>query len=406
MAGISSTGTGLPSAASLFDGTSTGIGTAPVAPVVTDPNAQQPGLSVQGDFGSTTLPAAAPADFQGTNPTPLDQPDAQYPTLIQAHVAVLKAIGTPEAVIGQLAASQPQAEWLDRYIQGEIMQNPEAWDSYVGDPAVAQPRPAGTARAGLQALIPGVQLPAPGAGNPGYMPDGSAVSGINVPGLSTPLLDPTTGQPQGGSSWLMPALMIGAAAIGGFFLWRHFKNKNAATDLAKQGVQALTGGGADALAGGAARLPGTTSGFGSTIEHMGRQLMGAGLEANDLSLVNRGMSLGVFGAGATGGGAAAAATVESINAGMGAANGFINSAGISALHFDMPMNQAINAALADRYMGVLELATKTGQLGDFAASQVAMKQALTAAPAVAGAGGIGGEALRNLLHTAAQAIPV
>ena len=34
---------------------------------------------------------------------------------------------------------------------------------------------------GLQALIPGVQLPAPGAGNPGYLPDGSTVSGINVP---------------------------------------------------------------------------------------------------------------------------------------------------------------------------------------------------------------------------------
>ena len=385
---------GLPSAASLFDGGATT--TAPTAPTVeADPNAQQPGLSVQGQFGSTTLPGAAPADFQGTNPTPLDQPDTQYPTLIAAHVAVLKAIGTPEAVIAQLASQQPQAEEIDRYIQGEIMQNPEGWDAYVGNPA-------GTARQGLQALIPGVQLPAPGAGNPGYLPDGSTVSGINVPGLSTPLLDPTTGQPQGSSNWLMPALMIGAAAIGGFFLWRHFKNKNAATDLAKQGVQALTGGGAGA----AGHLPGV-NGFGNTIETMGRQLMSAGVETNNLSLVNRGMSLGIFGAGATGGGgAAAAATAESIANGMGAANGFINSAGISALHFDMPMSQAINAALADRYMGVLEMATKSGQLADFAATQVAMKQALAGTAQAAGTGAMNNQALRNLLTSAAQALPV
>jgi hypothetical protein len=58
-------------------------------------------------------------------------------------------------------------------------------------------------------------------------------------------------------------------------------------------------------------------------------------------------------------------------------------------------------------MGVLELATKTGQLGDFAATQVAMKTALAgAAPAAAGAGQIGNQALRNLLTTAAQALPV
>jgi hypothetical protein len=134
--------------------------------------------------------------------------------------------------------------------------------------------------------------------------------------------------------------------------------------------------------------------------------MSAGLDAKDLGLVNRGMSLGVFGAGASGGGAAAAATAESIANGMGAANGFINSAGISALHFDMPMNQAINAALADRYMGVLELATKTGQLGDFAATQVAMKQALAGTTQAAGAGALNNQALRNLLTSAAQALPV
>jgi hypothetical protein len=394
---------GLPSAASLFDGTAgvgtgAGVGSAPQSSVTVDPNAVQPGLDVQGQFGSTTLPSATPADFQTNNPTPLDQPDSQYPTLIASHVAVLKAIGTPEAVIAELAAQQPQAEWVDRYIQGEIMQNPEGWDAYVGNPT-------GTARAGQQAIAPGIQLPAPGGGHAGYMPDGSPVSGINVPGLSTPVLDPTTGQPQGTGSWLMPALMIGAAAVGGFFLWRHFQNKNGAADLAKQGMQALAGGGGDA-----AKLTAAGIGAGSQagmIEHMGRQLMSAGAEAKDMGLVQRGMSLGVFGGGATGGGAAAAATAESIMNGMGAANGFINSAGISALHFDMPMGQAINAALADRYMGVLELATKTGQLGDFAASQVAMKTALAGAqPAVAGAGQIGGQALRNLLTSAAQAIPV
>lgn len=396
---------GLPSAASLFDGSAgagagAGVGAAPQSTVTTDPNAVQPGLNVQGPYGATTLPAATPGDFQTNDPTPLDQPDSQYPTLIASHVAVLKAIGTPEAVIAELAAQQPQAEWVDRYIQGEIMQNPEGWDAFVGNPT-------GTARAGLQALAPGIQLPAPGTGNAGYMPDGSPVSGINVPGLSTPMLDPTTGQPQSTGSWLMPALMVGAAAIGGFFLWRQFKNRNAATDVARQGIQALAGGGADDAAKLAAAGVGGANKAGM-IEHMGRQLMTAGVEAKDMGLVQRGMSLGVFGGGATGGGSAAAATAESIMNGMGAANGFINSAGISALHFDMPMGQAINAALADRYMGVLELATKTGQLGDFAASQVAMKAALAggAPAAAAGAGQIGGQALRNLLTSAAQAIPV
>lgn len=374
MAGISTTGTGLPTPASLFDAAA---------------NTQQPGVLVQGDRGSTALPPASPSDFQGENPTPLDQPHPQYPTLIQSHVAVLQAIGTPEAVIVELANQQPQAEYLDRYIQAEIMQNPEGWDSYVGNPA-------GTARAGLQQLMPNVQLPAPGAGRPGYMPDGSAVHGINVPGLSTPLLNPTTGAPEGNGGGLLTGVLVAAAVLGiGFLGWKFLKNRNAGTDAAKQAVQALAGSDA-AIAGG-----------GNAIEHMGRQLMSSGIDAKDVGLVQRGLSLGVFGGGASGGGAAAAATAESIMKGMGPANGFINSAGISALHFDMPMSQAINAALADRYMGVLEMATKSGQLADFAATQVAMKQALTgAAPAAAVAGGAGNTALRNLLAAAANAIPV
>ena len=214
MTAIGSSGIGLPSPQALFAGAA-----APTAPASTVP---VNGPTVAGPGGTTALPSASPADFEGVNPTPLDAPHPTYPTLIQSHVAVLQAIGTPEHVIAQLAATQPAADYLDRYIQGEIMQNPEGWDSYVGNPA-------GTARAGLQQLVPNIQLPAPGTGTPGVMPDGGRVDGINVPGITQPLIGPQQGSGEG----IIKGVVIAAAVAGvGLLAWKFFQGRNAAKDAA------------------------------------------------------------------------------------------------------------------------------------------------------------------------------
>lgn len=402
MAGISNTGLGLPSAASLFGNAS---GTAPATPpaaatttttAAVDPNAQQPGVLVQGEIGSTTLPAAAPADFQSDNPTPLDQPHPTWPTLIASHVAVLQAIGTPEAIIGQLAASKPQAEWLDRYIQSEIMQNPEGWDSYTGDPAVAQPRPAGTARAGLQQLIPGVQLPAAGQGNPGYMPDGTPASGINVPGLSTPLLDPATGAPQGDGG-MVKMLLFGAAAIGiGLLGWKFMKNRNAQEPM-KLAVQGFAGGAEGAALGGGL----------NSFEALGRQLMGAGVDAKDFSLVQRGLTLTAMGGGgAAGASAANAATAFGVVHGLAPGTGSVMANHAAARFAGISDTLAHKIAMDNRWADVLEqLARNGGTLGDAATAGVLASQAMgTQAASAASAGGTHLAGLRQLLTGVANSL--
>jgi len=315
---------------------------------------------------TASLPAAAPQDFAGTNPTPLDQPDATYPQLITSHVAVLQAIGTPEAVIAQLAATQPQAEYLDRYIQGEILQNPEGWDAFVGNPE-------GTARAGLTQL--GIPVPAPGTGTAGYMPDGSPVSGIQAPGLSSPLLDPTTGGPadQGGGLFGGFGGLIAAAGVVGVGLlgWKFMKNRSAATEVASSLSGAMAAGGGEAAGGGSSVL--------TAFEELGKKIAGGGDDAaRALESARTGTSLAMA---AEGGTAAAqtAATMDAILAGRGVSNGFIESAGVAAGSFGMKMETALQAAATDRYLGVLELATKTGQLGDFAAAHVAAKTELASA---------------------------
>jgi hypothetical protein len=354
MAGISTTGSALPTAQSLFAGSTDPASTTSVQ-----------GPTVQGPGGTTTLPDAAPADFQGENPTPLDQPHPQYPTLIQSHVAVLQAIGTPEAIIQQLAASQPPADYMDRYIQGEIMQNPEGWDAYTGNPT-------GTTRAGLQALIPGIQLPAPGAGSPGYMPDGSRVDGINVPGITTPLIGGAPGTPRGSVSegeGLIKGLVIAAAVVGaGLLAWKFMKGRGAGKET-EQAAGLIMGGGAGGQGGGLGNLTALVD-----------KLKGSGLRGDELLDVQRTLSLQTVAGGGIGGlgsagGAATAATIESIFRGQGAANGFINSAGASAVAFNMSMPSAIEAALADRAMGVLEqLARNGGTVADLAAARVLTTQ--------------------------------
>jgi hypothetical protein len=271
MAGISTTGNALPTAQSLFTGSTDPASTTSVQ-----------GPTVQGPGGTTTLPDAAPADFQGVNPTPLDQPHPQYPTLIQSHVAVLQAIGTPEAIIQQLAASQPQADYMDRYIQGEIMQNPEGWDAYTGNPT-------GTTRAGLQALIPGIQLPAPGAGSPGYMPDGSRVDGINVPGITTPLIGGAPGTPQGPVSegeGLIKGLVIAAAVVGvGLLAWKFMKGRGGGKET-EQAAGMIMGGGAGGQGGGIGNLTALVD-----------KLKGSGLKGDDLKDMQRALQLNTLAGG-------------------------------------------------------------------------------------------------------------
>jgi hypothetical protein len=383
MTGISTTGLGLPSAQSLFTG-----GTAATT-MTPDPASTMPvnGPTVSGPGGTTALPSAAPADFQGVNPTALDQPHPQYPSLIQSHVAVFQAIGTPESVIAQIAASQPAADYLDRYIQGEIAQNPEGWDSFVGNPA-------GTARAGLTQL--GFPLAPVGQGTPGITPDGGRVDGINVPGVTTPLVGPQQSSGEG----LIKGLVIAAAAVGvGLLAWKFIKNRNPAQDAA----QLLNSGErANGLLAGAVGGEGN-AGLRNLVEIMkGGASGGGGLfgSADESGLAaQRLLSMqAVVGGGTGSGGWATAASLESIQRGLGASNGFIDAAGNSALKYNMSMPVAIEAALADRMATVMErLASNGGTVADLAAARALTTQ-------LAGAAGGAGGAAANQLAGLRQAL--
>jgi hypothetical protein len=378
MTGISTTGLGLPTAQSLFS--SGGVGTAP-APASTVP---VNGPTVSGPGGTTALPQAAPADFQGVNPTALDQPHPQYPSLIQSHVAVLQAIGTPESVIAQLAASQPSAEYIDRYIQGEIVQNPEGWDQFVGNPA-------GTARAGLQQL--GFTMAPVGQGTPGITPDGGRVDGINVPGVTTPLVGPQQSSGEG----LIKGIVIAAAVAGvGLLAWKFMKGRNAAKDAV-----GLLGASDPAAKGLVANLAGGEGAAGrqglmnllEVVKDGAKSGGGWFGKADDAgTAAQRLLSMQAIVGGGTGsGGWATAAALESVQHGLGVSNGFIDAAGNSALKYNMSMPLAIEAALADRGMGVLEqLARNGGGVADLAAARALTTQ-------LAGtAGGAGGAAAHQL----------
>ncbi|MEO6867596.1 MAG: hypothetical protein ABI200_06205 [Gaiellales bacterium] len=376
MTTISSTSAGLPTAASLF---ATAPGAAPIDQTSTQPLT---GPTTFGSGGSTMLPDAAPADFGGVNPTAvLDEPHPQYPGLIQSHVALLQAIGTPEMVIAVLNQEQPDAAYLDRYLQGEVMQNPEGWDDYVGNPR-------GTTRAGLQRLMPGVQLPGVGAGNPGYLNDGSTVSGINIPGVSTPMIA-STGQPAASEAEsLIKGIVITAAAVGvGLLTWKFVKNRKAVADVAKSVAQPAVsgGGGAESV-----NLLGKLRAFGSS----------AASRAPDAATVGKQLTLDAFAAG----GSSAAATVDSIAKGLGPANGYINSAGLSATAFDIPIKQAIDSAKDFRYLDIMEMATKSGQLGEFASASMVARSSLGFGSHVV-EGATSNAALREALLNIAKSLP-
>ena len=393
MGAISTTsGATLPSAQSLF--TQGGAGTAPSQQQVTGPTVAGPG-------GTTQLPSAAPADFASGNPTPLDQPHPQYLSLIQSHVAVLQAIGTPESVIAQINAGQPQAEYMDRYIQGEIMQNPEGWDDLVGNPR-------GTARAGLQQLAPTLQLPAPGMGHPGYLDDGSPVSGVAIPGVSTPIttqpmLDPTTGMPTDGG--MVKGLAIAAAVVGvGLLAWKFMKGKGGG-DTAKeaQQIMGMASGGATGASGAGAM---------EQLAKMGELFKSGKIDATELASAQRMLSLQTMvGGGSLVGDVAAnaantakAATMDTMFRFGSAADGFVMSNVHASVLGNVPFKDAVEASLAHRGMGVLErLAANGGTVADLAASRVLTTQ-LAGAGAAAGSSATQLQGLRQALAGMANAV--
>lgn len=208
------------------------------------------------DAAPTTTPTTQSAPTGVTDATEqatnLDTPDETYPTLLKSHVMVFRAIGTPAGVIAGIAADHPTAGTVEQYIKSEILQNPEGWDAYVGNPS-------GTARAGLQQLMPGVQLPAPGTGTPGVAADGTTMT-PNIPGVTAPIIDPA-GTPADGANQLMKMLVWGAVGVGAAFVgWKFLKNRNAA----KAAVAAVTGGGAAAGGGAATGAAAVANGFAKT----------------------------------------------------------------------------------------------------------------------------------------------
>lgn len=183
-----------------------------------------------------TLPATAAG---------LDQPDVTYRTLTSAHVATLRAAGTPEQLIAQLAEAAPTPAALDARIQAEIFQNPEGWDAALRNPP-------GTARAGLLQLAPGMHLPAPGQGSPGSRPDwDDPSSGFALPGLeqsmsASGLLHPMgtqTAVARGGpNEGIIKGAVITAAIVGvGLLAWRLFKGKGADAKSLTAGLDAARG---------------------------------------------------------------------------------------------------------------------------------------------------------------------
>lgn len=376
--------------------------TGPGLPAATAPTtgsastALQPGLTVGGQGGSTTLPEASAADFD-TSPTPLDKPDATYPSLTMSHVAVLQAIGTPAAVIQGLAVQQPQAEYLDRYIQGEVMQNPEGWDDYVGNPH-------GTARAGLQQLMPNVQLPAPGGGTPGYMADGSPVSGINVPGLSTPLLNPTTGAPQaGGGEGLVKGLVVAAAVVGvGLIGWKVFKGKKPEGLAAGEAFANIL----DKPALGVVGASGVVAG-GGPLSGLSKRFVGSGVDGNNLDMVLRGATLDVLGSHAGGGLAAtsSAATAYGVLHGLAPGEGYVQSISAAAKFAGIGETMAHRMSMDSRWMGVLETSARNGgTLGDMAAAGIVASQAIKGGGAANGASPAHLAGLQQMFQGAANAL--
>ena len=310
--------------------------------------------------GASTAAQPSNADVAAAQ-AQLDAPDPTYPALTALHVGLLQAMGTPATKIAEIAARKPDAAWLDSYIQDEIMQNPEGWDDYVGNPR-------GTARAGLAKVLPDAVLPAPGSGV-GTMPSDSS----RIPGITTPLLDPGATPTRGKASdseKLVRNVVWGAVAVGvGVLAWKFMKGHGAAA-VAKEGAEAIGGGGATAAKGGivngiknifrgggakagAAELLGAGAGgtiaAGGNIASMGmsttaraaNHMLQVAIKADNPVMFNRAVTLGAFAEG----GAERAATVMSILTGAGPVNGHVAAAGFGAAAVNVSVKEAADIAL-------------------------------------------------------------
>lgn len=357
MAGISTTtsGVNLPSAQELF---------ASSAPTTADP-ALMPGTTgttgTAGTNGTTGTAGAAstgvtaePAGTSAAYDPSLDQLHPKYPNLLTSHVLVLEAVGTPEMVIAQLSTQQIDATYLDQYIQNEILQNPEGWDQFVGNPE-------GTARAGLQQAFPGMQLPAAWSNSPVVVP--------RVDSQVVPIGGATDSASE--AEGLLKGVVLAAAAVGvGALAWKFFKGRGAGEvkAVATDSLQALID-----------QLP-------SESANMYKALLGKGVKPDDLLATHRILQQSVLAGGGMLASSAhghhavhAAATADAVINGHGVANGFLMSVGAAAEKLGMPMEQALSGALADRMADVsMQLARNGGTFADLAAVKAASGQVAAA----------------------------
>ena len=200
------------------------------------------GLRTAQNGGFTPQTAQKPATTQ-VQPAAnaLDTPDPQYPGLTQAHATLLRAIGTPAAVITQLSNTNPNAGELEQYIQQNILTNPEGWDSYVGNPS-------GTARQGLQQL----GILGAGSGQQGSPTQQTAPTQQTTPTQVNPTIGApgTTGTQSvdqavaNGQNDIVKNLVWAAAGIGaaviGYKLFKGHQAK-AVQQVVEGGVQAASG---------------------------------------------------------------------------------------------------------------------------------------------------------------------
>lgn len=285
-----------------------------------------PATTVSTPTGSTVLPGANSTDF-AQSPTPLDEKDATYPTLITSHVATLRAAGTPEAFISQLAASTPTAQDLDEYIQSDIFAVPESWDANVGNPA-------GTARAGLEQLIPGFsqKYPAP-AGTPVVLPQATITT--------TPGAEPGFGF----ESMVMGVLAGGLGVAGVVVGAKLFKNHRLAKAGGEAALQAAAGPkgvvGASAGADVQALLPPNAS------TRTGEDLVRTGKESSDPKAFRIGSSLTAAGSRPDlDEGTHLAASTDSALRGLGFADGELTSLNFAALNANIPIQSAVDMKIA------------------------------------------------------------
>jgi hypothetical protein len=207
------------------------------------------------------------------------------------------------------------------------------------------------------------------------MPDGSPVSGINVPGISTPsgpMLDPTTGMPATEGEGLVKGLVIAAAVVGvGLLAWKFLKGRGSGAKETQQVLGMAMGNE------GAAGIDGL------------KKLLGAikpgSVGADDLVQVQQALAMSQL----AGGGALAAGglgddlgrlAVRSQGAagaygylmGLGPVDGFIMQATAGSVAANQPFETIARLMLENQKVGIARQAVMNGGgLADLALANVA-----------------------------------